>query len=356
MNARISFTLGVLLTLALYGAVYSYDKLNKVHRKIDHIVLYLQWYDQAQFAGFYVAKEKNYYDDVDIDIDIQARPKDKDKAWDVPEMVSMAGDPEAKGTRKAFGIWTGDQVLKQYQTSGLHIKAIGAVFNRSLACFLVREDSDIFGPKDFSNKKIGIYRNYDGENIYKWLTTKYKPSIPPIQIPLTADDDPVAMLRDKDIDVLSSYVINEPLEAQARGVEVRDIEPSYYKLGYYSDTLIVNADTLRSDRRLVARFLQASERGWRYALKDQAFAVKVTLNRKRTFNEADSKQQADMLSMISGYVNAGSPMFKMDPGTWKSMAQVLSIEDAKLFKAKDCGDLCDFHVVWEAPDLMSRTE
>jgi ABC-type nitrate/sulfonate/bicarbonate transport system substrate-binding protein len=330
--------------------------LNKVHRRYDHIVLYLQWYDQAQFAGFYVAKEKNFYDDVDIDIDIQARPKDKNKSWDVPKMVSSAGDSDSDQFRRAFGIWTGDQVLKQSRTNHLRITAIGAVFNRSLACYLVREDSEIFGPKDFSDKKIGIYPDYDDVTIYKWLVTKYKPAKEPHPVPLTPADDPVSMLSNKDIDVLPSYVINEPLEAEARGLDVRLIEPSYYNLRYYSDTLIVNTDTLHSHRDLVARFLQASEKGWRYALKDQQAAVKATLNRKGNFNDADRKQQMAMLAMVSLYVNPGSSMFEMNPETWKSMANVLSIGDAKLFASKDCGELCDFHVARESADLSGRTE
>jgi ABC-type nitrate/sulfonate/bicarbonate transport system substrate-binding protein len=318
--------------------------MHKVHRRIDHVVLFLQWYDQAQFAGFYVANEKNFFDDADIDVEIVAKPKTGNTAWDVPMMVSKAGESQLK--KKAFGIWTGDQVLKEFAQQNLRISAVGAVFNRSLACFMVLEDSDIFGPRDFSDKHIGIYPDYDDENIFNWLVSKYPPRLPPQRIVIQPKDDPLELLSKHSIDVLPSYVINEPLEAEARGMNTRLIEPDYYNLQYYSDTIIVNRDTLVAHRDLVARFLQASEKGWRYALDHQDEAVNITLGRMGSFTKADVDQQSRMLNRISLYVNATSPMFQMAPATWSSMATVLAKNNPKMQTVKDCGTLCDFDVAW----------
>ena len=37
----------------------------------DSLVLQLKWVTQAQFAGYYVAKEKGFYDAVDLDVEIK---------------------------------------------------------------------------------------------------------------------------------------------------------------------------------------------------------------------------------------------------------------------------------------------
>jgi ABC-type nitrate/sulfonate/bicarbonate transport system substrate-binding protein len=129
-------------------------------------------------------------------------------------------------------------------------------------------------------------------------------------------------------------------------MNTRLIEPDYYNLQYYSDTIIVNRDTLVAHRDLVARFLQASERGWRYALDHQDEAVNITLSRMGSFTKADVDQQARMLNRISLYVNATSPMFQMAPTTWASMATVLAKNNPKMQTVKDCGTLCDFDVAW----------
>ena len=37
----------------------------------DKVTLQLKWVTQAQFAGYYVAKEKGYYDEEGLDVDIK---------------------------------------------------------------------------------------------------------------------------------------------------------------------------------------------------------------------------------------------------------------------------------------------
>ena len=80
------------------------------------LFFYLQWFDQAQFAGFYVANDKGFYDDLDLQVDILARPTGSAEDWDVPTKVSDAADPPGRntdtirGAPKAFGVWTGDRL------------------------------------------------------------------------------------------------------------------------------------------------------------------------------------------------------------------------------------------------------
>lgn len=65
---------GLCVNLALLAAILFYDKGHKRNRHIDHVVLYLQWSNQAQFAGFYVAKDLNFYDDENLEVTLLSRP------------------------------------------------------------------------------------------------------------------------------------------------------------------------------------------------------------------------------------------------------------------------------------------
>jgi NitT/TauT family transport system substrate-binding protein len=356
VSTQLSSCIGLLLTIILYIGVFSFDKIHKIHRHIDKVILYLQWYDQAQFAGFYVAKEKGFYNDANIEIEIKAKPKDVGKEWDVPAIVSSAStERESNGEfpPSAFGIWTGDQVLKEETENRLNISAVGAVFNRSLVSFMVLEKSEIFGPKEFAGRLVGSYPGYDSENILNWLMAKYSPGMPPKKVVIKPNDDPLALLKSGDIEVLPTYVINEPLKAEADGLEFRLIEPTYYNLRYYSDTVIVNATTLLNNRALVAHFLEASEKGWKYALDHQDEAVGIIMSRKRDSSKEEKEQEARMLSTIAVYVNP-SPMFAMNPKTWSSMAQVLAKSDPQMRSVRDCGSLCDFDIAWIGHDTTFR--
>ena len=50
-----------------------------------------------------------------------------------------------------------------YQHPEHHLKvlAIGTVFNRSLACFMVLDGLSIFSPRDFGGKNVGVYKGYN---------------------------------------------------------------------------------------------------------------------------------------------------------------------------------------------------
>jgi ABC-type nitrate/sulfonate/bicarbonate transport system substrate-binding protein len=363
--------LAVCLNTAIYLNVYKFDKDHKIHRHVDEVYLYLQWFDQAQFAGFYVAKEKNFYDDLDLKVTIIPRPENldnfydqasrehlriprvrvPDEDWNVPRLVSATNDNDESDPIIAFGVWTGDQVLKQYRKENLQIRAIGAIFDRSLACFMVRETEKnpadlILSPADFKGKKVGVYDGYDTGTIYTWLMKTYNPSPPPTEVPLHPNDDNVEKLKDGSLDVLPAYVINEPFIAQRRNFKTRLIIPESYNLQYYSDTLIVNSKALADHTKVAERFLEATENGWRWALENQSAAADIVVSEAPNLK---ASEQLLMLSRVASYVQPNSPMFEMNPETWISMSTILAAQPNLGFVNEGtCGDLCNFEIVKSA--------
>jgi NitT/TauT family transport system substrate-binding protein len=371
--------LAACLNSALYLGVYEFDKDHQIHRHVDNVYLYLQWFDQAQFAGFYAARDKNFYDDLNLKVTIIPRPsvldafyeqvdrahlrvpkiRVPDESWNVPRLVSATADSDGDDPTTAFGVWTGDQVLKQYQKEGLKIRAVGAIFDRSLACFMVRETENdpkavILSPADFAGKRVGVYDGYDTGTIYTWLTKKYVPNSPPIEIPLDPNDDNVKKLNDHSLDVLPAYVINEPLMAQRMGLKIRMIIPESYNLQYYSDTLIVNSKALSDHPEVAERFIEATERGWRWALENQKDAADIVVNQSPNLKAAE---QFQMLGKVASYVNPDSPMFTMREETWTSMSAILGKQQSIGYKDEGkCGDLCDFTIVKSAHRNFHRSE
>ena len=57
----------LLLTLAAAGMTMS----SSMAFAVDKLTLQLQWVTQAQFAGYYVALDKGYYDDEGLDVTIK---------------------------------------------------------------------------------------------------------------------------------------------------------------------------------------------------------------------------------------------------------------------------------------------
>jgi NitT/TauT family transport system substrate-binding protein len=325
----------IFITFAV--SVLIFNSCTKRHETpLDKASLRLQWIHQAQFAGFYVAKEKGFYAEQNIDLTIRSGGV----GFNAPIMVSQE--------QEDFGIWVGDQVLVAFDKQQMPIRAIGTVFNRSVACFMVREDSGINTPKDFEGKTVGLYAGFDTETIYKELLQRFNVDRRKIKEYPAAYN--LAPFFDKQVDVWPSYAINEPLAAEENGVKVKLLTPDQFGIKYYSDTLIVNERTLRERRPLVERFLEASEKGWRYALKHPDEAIDIVLKYDPTLKR---DHEMRMFNDMAKYLNATDPIFRMSPEIWQGMAEVLKRQDA-INQIDSFQRLCDFQVAVDAHNKLDK--
>lgn len=322
--------LSVLVFAGIGAIVYGFNRLSHRHDLLQKVSLRLQWIHQSQFAGFYVAKEKGFYARRGIDLSIHSGGL----GFNAPLLVANKQDD--------FGIWVADQVLTGFDKQHLPIRAIGTVYNRSLAGFMVRAESTILTPNDFVGKTVGIYHGFDTETLYQELLSRFHVDRSRIiEYPAAYNIQPFIQ---RQVDVWPSYVINEPLTAEENGMAVRVLTPDQFSIHYYSDTIIVHDDTLREKRDLVERFLEASEEGWREALSHPDDAVGIVLRYDPSLKPA---HETRMLAALTPYLNSGDPLFRMNSGTWESMGQILKrqggINDASSFKR-----LCDFEVATDA--------
>src|ERR671937_926984 len=98
--------------------------------KKDKVTVQLKWVTQAQFAGYYAAKAKGYYDQLGLDVTI--RPGGPDI---VPEQVVLGGQAE-------FGLNWLDNTLATRDQGG-DIINIAQVFTRSGMTEITWKDSGI---------------------------------------------------------------------------------------------------------------------------------------------------------------------------------------------------------------------
>jgi NitT/TauT family transport system substrate-binding protein len=305
-------------------AVILVNKTNGRHH--DRVSLRLQWIHQAQFAGFYVAKMKGFYADADIDLTI----KSGGIGFNVPTLISRERDD--------FGLWVADQVFTAFDREKMPIRVIGTVYDRSLACFMVNASSHIYTPADFAAKRVGILHGFDTETIFNELITRFQ--VDPTTIKEYEVGYNLLPFLHGDVDIWPAYIINEPLAAEENGLKIRILDPASFGVRFYSDTLIVNEATLRNRRDLVLRFLESSERGWRYALSHPAEAVDMVL---RFDPSLKRKHETEMLNALAPYIKNTDPLFGMSPEVWQAMGDVLQrqhqISDPNSYRR-----LCDFKV------------
>ena len=124
----------ILMLLLAIGITFS-------AKAADKVTIQLKWVTQAQFAGYYVAKDKGFYRNEGLDVTI--KPGGPDIA---PQQVLAGG---------------GADVIIDWMPSALAAREKGSpvvniaqIFNRSGMMLTCRKDSGIKSPSDLRREKI----------------------------------------------------------------------------------------------------------------------------------------------------------------------------------------------------------
>ena len=113
-------------------------------RSWTDVKLQLQWYAQAQFAGYYAAVEQGYYEEVGLDVEIVEGGADI-----VPQDPLSAGDVD-------YAISWVPKVLGSIE-KGAKITNVAQIFERSATTQISFKDKNITDPAQLKGKKVGSW-------------------------------------------------------------------------------------------------------------------------------------------------------------------------------------------------------
>ena len=108
------------------------------------VTLQLQWFPQAQFAGYYAALEKGFYAKEGIDLTIKPGAVEI-----VPATVVASGQAQ-------FGISWVPRMLAPRE-AGADVVLIGQIFQRSPTLQVSFKTANITSPEQFKGKRIGSW-------------------------------------------------------------------------------------------------------------------------------------------------------------------------------------------------------
>ena len=218
----------------------------------EKVVLQLKWLHQFQFAGYYAAKEKGYYAEAGFEVTIQ--PRD-------PAMSPV----DAVLSKKAdYGVIGSSIILDRMQ--GRPVVALGAVFQHSPLVLLTRATDKLLGPYELKGKRVMYRKGYDDATFITMFSELGIAESDFEYVPHSFDPD--ALLRGE-VDAISAYLTDQPFYYQEKGLDIQVINPINYGIDFYDDILFTSEETVRRNPERVRLFLEASMRGWHYALKNK---------------------------------------------------------------------------------------
>ncbi len=279
----------------------------------DDVTLQLKWVTQAQFAGYYVALEKGFYEEEGLNVTI--KPGGPDVA---PVQVLMGG---------------GADVMIDWMPSALAAREKGSPvvniaqpFKRSGMMLTCRADSGIKTPEDFPGHTLGVW--FYG-NEYPFLAWMARLGIPtdgsPEGVTVLKQGFNVDPILQGQADCVSTMSYNEYWQIIDAGLSPDDLVVFKYEdqgVATLEDGLYVLEDNLKDPafEDAMVRFVRASMKGWKWAEENQEEAALIVLEYDETGAQTE-KHQIRMMGEIAK-LTAGSNG-ELDPADYQRTVDIL---------------------------------
>jgi NitT/TauT family transport system substrate-binding protein len=280
----------------------------------DAVTIQLKWVTQAQFAGYYVAQEKGFYEEAGLDVTI--KPGGPDIA--PPQVI-------AGGGADVIIDWMPSALASREK--GVPLVNIAQVFEKSGMMLTCRKDSGITAPEDFPGHTLGVW--FFG-NEYPFLSWMAK-----LDIPTDGGDKGVTVLKQgfnvdpilqKQAACVSTMTYNEYWQIIDAGLTEEDLIVYKYEdqgVATLEDGLYVLEDSLKDAAFVdkMARFVKASLKGWDYARANPDEAADIVLENDATGAQTE-KHQKRMMGEIAKLLGAEKLGF-LDPADYQRTVDTL---------------------------------
>ena len=250
--------------------------------ELTPIKLQLKWVPQAQFAGYFVALEKGYYEEEGLDVTILPGGPDI-----VPEQQV------ANGTAQIGVNWVAS--LLPHQAEGMPLVQIAQIYQKSGLLLVTKKDSGIQSPADLAGKKVG---NWMGGNEFEILALFDKYNFDPnSDLQFVKQGFTMDQFLSGELDAASAMTYNEYHVVLEQGVPESDlsvIDMNDEGVAMLEDNLFANSEWLADNKEVAAKFVRASIKGWQDAINDPEGAVDIIMAQ----SEAGSSTREHQLTMM----------------------------------------------------------
>jgi NitT/TauT family transport system substrate-binding protein len=282
----------------------------------DRLAVQLMWVTQAQFAGYYVAKDKGFYKDVNLDVTI------KPGAPEISTEATLAG-----GSADVIVDWLALALVARER--GTPLVNVSQVFQGSSYLLACLKASGVTSLTDLPGHSVGVWL-FGREFIFlDWMA---KINIPtgggPQGVTMVLQQSGPDQLANRQTACVSALSYNEYwqlIEAGFRSEDLVVFKSSDADAATLEDGLYVSGDRLKDPAFVdkVARFLAASLRGWAWAIENRAEAVNIVLANDTIRTQTREHQQRMMDEVAKLISNSGNPLGYLNPTSYEHTLSLL---------------------------------
>jgi NitT/TauT family transport system substrate-binding protein len=310
------------------------------------VTLQLKWVTQAQFAGYYAAKAKGYYDEEGLDVNIKVGGPSI-----TPEQVVL-------GKQAEFGIdWLPS--LLAARDNGQNLVNIAQVFGKSGMTELTWKDSGITTIPQMRGKKVGVWCCGNENELYAALNKNGmnpKSDVTIVNQPFSMD-----LFLNKQVDAAAAMTYNElaqvletknPATGQLyKPSDLNIISMESVGTGMLEDGVFTRGDWIsdKDNQETAKKFLAASFKGWIYCRDHVNECTQIVLNNGPTLGKGHQTWMMNEINAITWPAPKGIGV--MDKAAYDRTAKIA--QEFKVIKKAPSPDAYRTDLAQDAVDEIS---
>jgi signal transduction histidine kinase len=268
---------------------------------LDPVALQLKWQHQFQFAGYYAAVEKGFYREAGLAVELRSAEPGQQPMEEVTE------------GRAEFGVGTTDLLIMQDQ--GLPVRVLAAIMQHSPLALATLRDGGTTNIHRLASVPVMVEPH--SAELLAYFTRE---GVSPEKLDLVEHSFDLADLVTGRVGAMSVYTTDEPYALREGARDYLLFRPIESGIDFYGDNLFTTAEQINDYPERVQAFLDASLRGWRYAMENPEEIADLIIDRysKRKTRDALLFEAAEMRRLMNpdiveiGYVN---------PDRWRRIAE-----------------------------------
>ena len=276
------------------------------------VTMRLDWLYQGPNAGFMIAKDKGFYDEVGLNVDVGPGKGSGSTAQLIASKASQFGF--------ADGFVVGNSVSK-----GMNIRMVAGIFRRNPTAVVVLDELDIKTPKDLEGKTIAIPTG--ATQFQQWPAFMKGCNLDASKIRVTNVDpagSPPALITGQ-VPAIAGYA-----QGYVPSVEIRGNKKA--RILWYADCgvtsvsngIIVHNDLIKEDPELIRTFVAASLKGFLYGRAHLDEMTGIVKKFSEATVPAISRREAELsYNTWVTPATAGKPLGWMSDTDWDATVVVL---------------------------------
>jgi NitT/TauT family transport system substrate-binding protein len=327
-------------TILAFSAIAALVSATGATEAADPFTIQLKWVTQSQFAGYFVAAAKGFYEEEGLDVTI--KPGGPDIA---PPQVIAAGGADV------IVEWMPAALAAREK--GVPLVNVAQIFDRSGMMLTCKKESGVSTPADFKGKTLGVWFSGNEYPFLAWMgrlgytTTGSLPDVTVLRQGFNVDP-----LLQNQAACISTMIYNEYWQVIDAGVPKDDLVTFFYSdqgVATLEDGLYATEDKLADPAYVdkLARFLRASVKGWAYARANPVEAGEIVVEADpagATTEEVQIRQMENVATLITV---PDARIGWLDPAAYQQTVATLLASGSDPVITRDPGAAAWSHDAWD---------